>query len=246
MSKYLIPEWDAPANVRALCSTRHGATEVIDLVTAMEGVRPVWLNQVHGTALQPLDADSAAGAEADGSFTTSPRIACTVKVADCLPILLCNAQGTWVAALHAGWRGLAGNKGFGVVEHASRAYSATNNIASDLVAWLGPCIGSTAFEVGDDVRIAFTAHQPEAQAYFTPVAGSGGSLHPYKWMADLAGLARLRLQAAGITRISGNDSSRAWCTVSNPERFFSYRREKECGRMAATVWITNAAPIPAR
>ena len=74
MSKYLIPEWDAPANVRALCSTRHGATEVIDLVTAMEGVRPVWLNQVHGTALQPLDADSAAGAEADGSFTTSPRM----------------------------------------------------------------------------------------------------------------------------------------------------------------------------
>jgi YfiH family protein len=195
----------------------------------------MWLHQVHGTKVVSLDNHSSVGVEADGSFTTAPHTACVVRVADCLPILLCNAQGTWVAALHAGWRGLAGNQGIGVVEQARRAYG-----ASDLIAWLGPCIGKTVFEVGDEVRLAFTAHQPETQPFFTPVIHAEES-SAKKWMADLAGLARWRLQAAGIPNhaIFGNDGSRAWCTVSNPDQFFSYRREKECGRMAAAIWMNH-------
>ncbi len=233
------PQWNAPPHIRALCSTRQGGTAAIDSVTAKEGARAVWLRQVHGTVVQPLDARHTGidainvDIEADGSFTTTSRLACVVRVADCLPILLCNTQGTWVAALHAGWRGLAGNQGFGVVEQASRAYEAT-----DLIAWLGPCIGKTAFEVGDEVRLAFTAHDPATQRFFSPAENP---IHPSikKWMADLSGLARWRLQAAGVRSdaIFGNNGSRAWCTVSNPDQFFSYRREKECGRMAAAIWI---------
>ena len=252
MQTLLIPEWDAPRSVRAIFSTRHGATAAIDTATAQANARAVWLQQVHGTAVVSLANHSGVGIEADGSFTTTPHTACVVRVADCLPILLCNTQGTWVAALHAGWRGLAGYndsqdfQGIGVVEQASRAYRATNKIAkitsteNNLMAWLGPCIGKTAFEVGDEVRRAFTAHQPEAQAFFTPVENASDGSNP-KWLVDLAGLARLRLQAAGISSnaIFGNDGSRAWCTVSNPDQFFSYRREKECGRMAAAVWMTD-------
>ncbi len=246
-SPYLTPQWNAPRHIRALCSTRHGHTAVVDNVAATEGARAVWLHQVHGTKVVSLDNHShhiALNAEADGSCTDHLHTACVVRVADCLPILLCNTQGTWVAALHAGWRGLAGHQGIGVVEQARSAYRAANGVASDLIAWLGPCIGKTAFEVGDEVRLAFTAHQPETQPFFTPVIHAEKSAAK-KWMADLAGLARWRLQAAGIPNhaIFGNDGSRAWCTVSNPDQFFSYRREKECGRMAAAIWI-NAAPIP--
>ncbi len=173
-------------------------------------------------------------------------------VADCLPVLLTDGAGTVVAAAHAGWRGLAGQGGVGVLEavfeqfsalrHVYQAQEAIKNIAnegagacaSQTLAWLGPCIGPQAFEVGAEVRAAFCAHNPAAAPYFQP-HGAG------KYLADLAGLARQRLQALGITHIYGNDSSAAWCTVAQGSRFFSHRRDSAAlggsGRMAACIWL---------
>jgi YfiH family protein len=152
-------------------------------------------------------------------------------VADCLPILLCNADGSRVAALHAGWRGLAGKDGLGVVEAVWLMLNSGPGGAahSGVMAWQGPCIGPSAFEVGDEVRAAFVLHGAEAAACFTPL-GAG------KWLANLPALARQRLRALGVTAVYGNDGSPAWCTVANPSRFFSYRRDGVTGRMAACIW----------
>ena len=164
-------------------------------------------------------------------------------VADCLPVLLCSRDGTWVAAAHAGWRGLAGrpeNGGKGILEHVLESFGAVAQVeparaATDLIAWLGPCIGPQAFEVGDEVRAAFLAvprsdaDRQAIQACFSPQGGG-------KWLADLAGLARLRLAALGVSAIYGNDGSLPWCTFSNPLRFFSHRRDGISGRMAACIW----------
>jgi YfiH family protein len=161
-------------------------------------------------------------------------------VADCLPVLLCDAAGRWVAAAHAGWRGLAGpavatpSKGMGVLESLWANIQLAGVDVSDVLAWLGPCIGPQAFEVGPEVRAAFDDGSPEVQALFTPT-GHG------KYRADLAGLARVRLQALGITRVFGNDSSLPWCTVSGSALFFSHRRDSrhlgQSGRMAACIWL---------
>jgi len=156
-------------------------------------------------------------------------------VADCLPVLFTDTQGRAVAAAHAGWRGLLGQDGQGVLEAAyeeihAMAQAASASGATEIIAWLGPCIGPQKFEVGPEVPAAFMAHQPEAAACFVPHG-------PGKWLADLPGLARLRLQALGVRGIYGNDGSPAWCTVSNSLRFFSYRRSPICGRMAASIWL---------
>lgn len=259
---WLIPDWPAPPRVRALCTTRQGGASLppydsfnlgrfvgddpeavranwAALGTAM-GVRPVYLRQVHGIAVQPLDAHTPDGIEADACTTGAPGVACIVMAADCLPVLFTNASGTRVAAAHAGWRGLAA----GVLESALQSFwppaqagqapeAIETGAKEDVIAWLGPCIGPTAFEVGAEVRDAFCAHDAQAAACFVPGARAG------KFMADLAGLARQRLRAAGVTALYGNDSSPPWCTVGNPSRFFSYRRDGVGGRFAACVWIAG-------
>jgi YfiH family protein len=156
-------------------------------------------------------------------------------VADCLPLLFANQQGNAVAAAHAGWRGLAGAKGHGIVEtvlaHFGAMDAARNgSSAAKITVWMGPCIGPEAFEVGDDVRDVFVSADRTAQAMFRSI-GNG------KWLANLPGLTRLRLNAAGVSQIYGNDGGSQWCTVNNPSRFFSHRRDRVSGRMAACVWL---------
>ena len=237
----LTPDWPAPANVRAACSTRDGGVSsgnytslnlgdhVGDdalsvgrnraLFERAIGARPLYLKQVHGTACAAIDGNTEDAAEADGCRTSVRGIACTIMVADCLPVLFTTQDGSCVGAAHAGWRGLSA----GVIESTLNAMQVD---ASLVIAWLGPCIGPEAFEVGDDVKSAFAS---AAAAHFKPYREG-------KWLADLAALTRMRLQAAGVTRIHGNDGSRAWCTVANPSRFFSHRRDRVSGRFAAAVW----------
>jgi polyphenol oxidase len=207
------------------------------------GTRVVFMEQMHGTRILELSNQTLDSFQADGCTTTAVGVACAVMVADCLPILLCNLEGTRVAAVHAGWRGLLGKVGapgrgggsLGVVEQtyvhfvseaqAERAYAIPK-----IIAWLGPCIGPMAFEVGSEVRAAFVGADPQAAQCFTVLPAS-------KWLADLAGLARLRLRALGVHAIYGNDGSSAWCTVSNPSSFFSHRRDRVSGRQAACIWL---------
>jgi polyphenol oxidase len=192
---------------------------------ALEGARPVWLDQVHGIEVVRLtrahiDAAVDPLPRADASISTEPGIACTVLVADCLPVLFATADGRAVGAAHAGWRGLAA----GVLEATLDALcEAAGQSPRQVSAWLGACIGPAAFEVGDDVRLAFGAG---AAAFFKPGAQAG------KWWADLAGLAAWRLHAAGVTQVSGG----TWCTWSDPGQFFSYRRDGRTGRHAAAIW----------
>ena len=249
---WLRPRWPAPPNVHAFCTGRAGGVSdapygtlnlgehVGDRPHAVAanrayvqhalGVRPVFLNQVHGTELLELHPGCADGAQADGSWTDTSGLACTVMVADCLPVLLCSLDGQRVAALHAGWRGLAGRAGAaGVLESFLQSQSQMGVAPGQWMAWLGPCIGPQAFEVGDEVRAAFVGQSSAASCAFAP-QGSG------KWLADLALLARQRLAAAGVQQVYGNDSSAPWCTLGNPLRFFSHRRDRISGRQAAGVW----------
>lgn len=266
---WLQPDWPAPAHVHALCTTRNGGVSVppydsfnlgrfvgddpeavhtnwaaLQAAASAAGqpVRLVYLRQVHGIDVQPLDCASPEGSDADACTTDIPGVACTVMAADCLPVLLTNRAGTRVAAAHAGWRGLAAGvleaalQAFLPKSHTGQAQAAIKKIEQqEILAWLGPCIGPQAFEVGEEVRAAFCAQNPLAARYFLPHGSAG------KWLADLAGLARQRLRAQGVTALYGNDSSPAWCTVGNPSRFFSHRRDNPVlgtsGRMAACIWI---------
>jgi YfiH family protein len=251
---FLVPDWPAPANVRALCTTRSGGVSegcyaglnlglhVGDAPEAVQrnravlqtqlGVRAVFLDQVHGADVLDIHPGLADGMVADGATIREPGLACVVMVADCLPVLLCDAQGHAVAAAHAGWRGLLGRQGRGVLEAAVASFTSIDGARAaphGLMAWLGPCIGPDAFEVGDEVRMAFVSAWPQAAACFRPQS-------PGKWLADLPGLARQRLFALGVTRIFGNDGGAEWCTVANPSRFFSHRRDGISGRLAACIW----------
>ena len=191
-------------------------------------VRPVFLQQVHGVNVVALHADTPDGTEADACWSSDVGVACTIMVADCLPVLLTHPDGGVVAAAHAGWRGLAG----GVIEQTVSAMCQAKGLkAQHLSVWLGPCIGSTAFEVGDDVRHTFMQADANMQRYF-----KAHPSHSNKWLADLAGMARARLAALGIQDIHGNDSTPAWCTVGQSSRFFSYRRDGVTGRFAACIW----------
>jgi YfiH family protein len=262
---WLIPDWPAPPGVRAVFTTRHGGVSAapwdsmnlgdhVGDATAQvaanrarlaesTGAKPVFLQQVHGTVVLPLDGGTPHGQPADAAMTSQRGIACTIMVADCLPVLLTDIHGTAVAAAHAGWRGLAGQQGHGVLEQTCERFWAPAHvghgvIAINTIAWLGPCIGPAAFEIGGEVRAVFVDSHPAAAACFA--AGAPG-----KYLADLAGLARLRLQALGITQIFGNDGSAPWCTVGNASRFFSHRRDAgvagngfgTTGRMAACIWL---------
>lgn len=185
---------------------------------------PYWLRQVHGASV--LKADRLGDlAEADASWTDESGPVCVVLAADCLPVLFAADDGSCVAAAHAGWRGLAA----GVLEATLSALPASS---ARLSAWLGPCIGARAFEVGAEVREVFVQHDPAAASGFHPCFDKG---HAGKWIADLHRLARLRLSAAGVSRIHGEPL----CTASDPGRFYSFRRDGVCGRMASLVWLAG-------
>jgi YfiH family protein len=247
---WLRPGWSVPG-VGAVMTTRAGGVSTgpyasMNLGTAVDddpqavqanrerfaqaiGARPVWLKQVHGARVVRLDGlqPGAAAMEADASVTTQPGVACVVGIADCLPVLFAAPQGRGVAAAHAGWRGLAG----GVLENTVAALcEAAACEPCELQAWLGACIGPEAFEVGGDVLEAFGA-DPRAPdlARFRPRVTPQDSP---RWLANLPQLARDRLQAAGVQRLSGG----AWCTFSDASRFFSFRRDRVTGRMAAAIW----------
>lgn len=249
----IVPDWPAPPSVHALCSTRDGGVSegcyaglnlglhvgdappaVLQNRTQLQatmGVRAVFLEQVHGTDILAIEAATHDGGRVDAAYTRQANIACTVMVADCLPVLFCNVDGTQVAAAHAGWRGLLGTQGRGILE----ATVASFDKDQELLAWLGPCIGPEAFEVGDEVRSAFVAASPQAAICFKQKSAINAQA-PVKWLADLPALARQRLQALGIARTYGNDGGQNWCTVSNASRFFSHRRDGVSGRMAAAIW----------
>ena len=244
--EWLVPDWQAPG-VGALMTTRAGGVSAAPfdslnlraavgddavvvahnqrLVAQAIGATPVYLNQVHGREVVRLTAadarPDAAIHTADASITTEPGIACAAQVADCLPVLFAAPGARAVGAAHAGWRGLA----LGVLEATlHRVCEAAGCEPREVQAWLGACIGPTRFEVGPDVLAAFEATPGSAR--FRPHG-------PGKWLADLPGLARDRLRAAGVDDVSGG----SWCTVSAPSRFFSFRRDRVTGRMAALVWI---------
>ncbi len=238
------PDWPAPPGVRAAFTVRTGgvseppydslncAAHVGDAPGAVSENRvrlrarlelpsePGWLDQVHGAAAITLGGEPAVPAVADAAVAREPGRVCVVQVADCLPVLLASRDGSGVGAAHAGWRGLAG----GVLESALRALGAP---AAQVLAWLGPAIGPEHFEVGEEVRAAFTRPDPGAAAAFT--ANARG-----RWQCDLYALARRRLRALGVTSLYGG----GWCTYADPQRFFSYRRDGRCGRMAALIWRT--------
>jgi len=251
---WIVPDWPAPAGVRALCTTRVGGVseggyaslnlgdhvgdrpghvaENRRRLREAVGAEPVFLRQVHGTDCAALVTPGPGALTADAALADAAGVAATVMVADCLPVLLCSEDGRRVAAVHCGWRGLAA----GVLERACASFRppAAGAAAPDaprIMAWLGPCIGPERFEVGEEVRAAFVAPAAEAAACFRPGA------RPGKWLADLPALARQRLRALGVGAVHGNDGSPPWCTVGNASRFFSYRRDGAgSGRFAALVW----------
>ncbi len=190
------------------------------------GAPAVFLKQVHGVQVLEITPQTLNGAEADACWTVSPQLVCTIMVADCLPVLFYSPSQRLVAAAHAGWRGLAG----GVLENTLQTL-ARMGASQDLRIWLGPCIGPTAFEVGEEVVQAFVVSDPFAVSAFKPQTHAG------KYLADLPALARLRLAHAGASMVEGNDSSPSWCTFSRPEVFFSHRRDGRSGRFAAGIQL---------
>lgn len=179
---------------------------------------PHWLTQVHGCQVATAE-QSMPGCAADAICTRQPGRVCAVLTADCLPLLICDRQGGGVCAVHAGWRGLAA----GVIEAALAKH---DRPAADLLVWLGPAIGPGAFEVGEDVRQAFVAQDCEAEAAFEPLRAG-------HWLADIYTLARQRLSRLGVGFVGGGE----YCTVTDRERFFSYRRDGVTGRMASLIWL---------
>jgi YfiH family protein len=234
------PDWPAPPQVRAWVTERGSAARYGTMNLALHvaddaaavganrarlraGLRlpaePRWLEQVHGTRI--LDLDDADSGPADGAVTTRPGVVCAVLTADCLPVLLCDAAGERVGVAHAGWRGLLN----GVLP---AAVAAIGRPPAELLAWLGPAIGQAAYEVGAEVREAFVARAPAAEMRFDPNPQG-------RWQADLYGLARDALAAAGVRSVHGG----GYCTYSEATRFFSHRREAPCGRMATLIWIAR-------
>lgn len=242
----LFPDWPAPARVNALVTTRQGgvslapwnslnlAAHVGDKLEAVvENRRRLsafvgankdfqWLTQTHSTDVVRASRCGQVP-EADASYTMENNLVCTVLTADCLPVFFCNRQGTQVAVAHAGWKGL----GAGILEKTVASFS---NEAGDILAWLGPAIGPTAFEVGEEVRGFFLARYPNLPASSCFVA-SGID----RWLMDMYATARYILLQQGLTAVYGG----GLCSYSDPDRFFSYRRTAVCGRMASCIWLEN-------
>ena len=218
------PAWPVPASVQALVTTRLfgdlSHSEARSRFAAMLGGRPAWLRQVHGTTV--VEAETAGALpSADASVARSAGAACVVMAADCMPVLLADETGGVVGAAHAGWRGLSA----GVVESTLAAMGVA---PARVLAWLGPAIGPQAYEVGEDVREAFLAKDAQAASAFRPT-------RPGHWLLDLYAIARQRLVASGVTRIHGG----GFCTYTEKERFFSFRRDRTPARMAAAIWVST-------
>lgn len=247
------PDWPVPAQVAAAVTTRLGgvsrgpyagfnlAAHVGDDPQAVGANRrrlaetldlpqdPHWLRQCHGTNVVELPRAGAGEPQADGAWTARPGVVCAVLTADCLPVLLCDRRGTRVAAVHAGWRGLAA----GVLEAAVAALRASMPpAAGDLLAWLGPAIGPDAFEIGEEVRTQLLAGTPGAHDAVRPTG-------PGRWHADLYALARARLEGVGVGAVYGGGA----CTVREASRYYSYRRDGTTGRMATLVWMRGAQAL---
>jgi len=244
-SSWLVADWPAPANICAGVSTRLGGHSIAPYNSLNVGghvgdeaasVRqnrhqlflasgapqaPCWLKQTHSTHVVDAGAHYLGPPEADASFSTEPDAVCCVMTADCLPLLVCDRAGAQIAAVHAGWRGLAD----GIIEKTLARFSAN---ANDILVWLGPAISQTAFEVGDEVRDIFLTHDVVASQAFLPSPQG-------RWMADLYGLAKQRLAAVGVTQVYGGQ----YCTHQDAQRFFSYRRDGVTGRMAAMIWMNR-------
>jgi YfiH family protein len=223
---WIVPEWTAPSGVAAFVTTRSSASDsrggIEQRTRGFIPAAPRWLRQVHGIDVAVHRAqDASVPVVADAAITRERGVVCAVEVADCLPVLFADRAGTAVGAAHAGWRGLAA----GVLERTVDRFDAGGVRPAELVAWLGPAIGPAAFEVGADVRDAFLAHDPRAEAHFARGA-------PGKWHADLYALARQRLAERGVDAVSGG----GWCTKTDP-RFHSWRRDRGNGRMAALIWL---------
>ena len=238
--EWITPDWPAPPNVQAFVTTLAGGVStgsyaemnlgdhVGDDPRLVEKNRarlrtylpsePVWLKQVHGTRVIRADEKNNS-VEADASMTTAPGVALAIQTADCLPVLLCDRDGAVVGAAHAGWRGLC----LGVIENT---VAAMNKPGHALLAYLGPAIGPNRFEVGLEVRAEFITHDANAAMFFKEHENG-------KWLADLYGLAKQRLQVLGITQVYGGD----FCTATEKDRFYSYRRDRITGRMATVIWL---------
>lgn len=245
LDSFIIPDWPAPANVSAIQTTRMGGVSLPpyaslnlgshvnddplyvsrnrQLLNTIVPTEPVWLNQVHG--IRVIDAAQCGCIEnADGSFTKNNHVVCVTMTADCLPVLLCDKAGTVVAAVHAGWRSLCD----GVIEEAVKRMAVNNN---ELMAWLGPAIGPDAFEVGAEVRAQFVENDTKAERAFKPKAE--------KWLGNLYQIAIQRLNNLGVTDVYGaNQENHAWCTYTDKDRFFSFRRDGNTGRMATMIWLS--------
>ncbi|OBS94596.1 multi-copper polyphenol oxidoreductase [Vibrio tasmaniensis] len=242
----IIPDWNAPKNVKAFASTRFdgcstGAYQGFNLgmhvgddALLVESNRtwlkqqsnmptaPVWLNQTHSTDVVTVLEPVANVLDADGAFTTAKGVVCSAMTADCLPVILTDTKGTQVAAVHAGWRGLAG----GILENAVAKFS---NLDSDnqIIAWLGPAIGKDAFEVGNDVLDAFVRFDPQAKLAFKAKS------EPGKWLANMSQLATQRLMKVGVTSVTDSNL----CTYADSDAFYSYRRDGITGRQATFIWL---------
>lgn len=253
---FISPEWPAPKQVVALTTTRQSGQSLApyqhfnlalhvgddeqtvahnrrQLGNNLDGLKAIgWLDQVHSSDI--VDACGESQVTADANYSDQPGIACAVMTADCLPLLVCDRDGREVAAIHAGWRGLLG----GVIENSVARF----NVSPDqLMVWLGPAISQAHFEVGAEVRAAFmaacsTRQQPMVSAAFIPRAHSH-SQQTDKYFADLYALARLRLQALGVTAVYGGDL----CSYADPSLFYSYRRESQTGRMVSLIYLKGTS-----
>jgi YfiH family protein len=243
-SEWLVPNWDAPKNIKSIMTSRQGgfsqapfdsmnlgdhvdddlATVIRNRASLKQRLRlpnePLWLTQVHGVTIANADQQQAANVEADAAVAHKVGSVCAVMTADCLPVLFCNQQGTAIAAAHAGWRGL--HKG--ILEHTAKSL---NCPTEEIMAWFGVAIGAAHFEVGSEVRAAFTSVQAKAHAAFMPSTNKG------KWLADIYLLARLRLESIGLKNISGGE----YCSYTDQQHFYSYRREAKTGRMVSLIWM---------
>lgn len=242
MTTLLVPDWPLPDRVKACSSTRVGGVSLSPWNSLNLGAhcgdnqghveenrqrfhrmagfpeKPVWLEQVHSSDVLELTGQPLPSNRADAVYTRQRNTVCAVMTADCLPVLFCNRAGTEVAAAHAGWRGLCS----GVLENTAEFFA---DKPENIIAWMGPAIGPQAFEVGPEVREAFMEKDPHAASAFQPLSE--------KYLANIYQLACQRLRHAGITRIYGGDR----CTFSEPESFFSWRRDRVTGRMTSFIWL---------
>ena len=224
--KFVTPNWPAPTHVKSFTTTRaqwggRNQEQTSNTFTDLFALpsEPIWLQQTHSTIVLPATLNNAEQI-ADASFTSEPNRVCVVLTADCLPLFITDKQGSKVSAIHAGWRGLAN----GIIENTLDQLQLP---AAEILVWLGPAIGPTKFEVGHDVYQAFTQQDSAAKSAFK-------ALNSDKWLANLYELARLRLQQRGISAVYGGD----YCTHSQADLFFSYRRDQgKTGRMASVIWI---------